>query len=145
MTLDAGFERVYTVTDYYDGPRRGIADFNGTPHLFVSEFENETQEFGMYRLSPVTDEVLELALEDWTIWRRWETAFHQGLTTTETHPALPEGRSRSLELEQLLQTALVPDENATREVNAVFKPRIDPDWNQLGARPLQVNWITRAC
>lgn len=41
-TLDASFERVYTVTDYHDGPRRGIADFNGKPHLFVSEFENAT-------------------------------------------------------------------------------------------------------
>ena len=144
MTLDSGFEKVYTVTGYYDGPRQGTADFNGTPHLFVSEFENETQEFGMYRVSPVTGEVFELALEDWAIWRRWETAFHKGLATTETHPALPEDRLRHLELEQLLQTALVLDENNVRNVEAVFRPRTDPDWNQLGARPLQVNWITPA-
>lgn len=98
----------------------------------------------MYRIGPVTDEVLELALEDWTIWKRWEAAFHQGLTTTETHPALLEDRSRHLELEQLLQTALVLDDNTTRDVGAVFKPRTDPDWNQIGARPLQVSWTTRA-
>ena len=139
MTLDAGFERVYTATDFYDGPRRGIADFNGKPHLFVSEFEDETQEFGMYRVSPVTEEVLKLALEDWAIWRRWETAFHQGLTTIETHPALPENGSRHLELAQLLQTAMVLDDNTTRDVGAVFKARIDPDWNQIGAHPLQVS------
>ena len=144
MALDAGFEQVYTVTDFYDGPRQGIADFNGKPHLFVSEFENETQEFGMYHVSLVTEEILELALEGWAIWRRWETAFHQGLTTTETHPALPEDRSRHLELELLLQTVLVLDENTARKVEAVFKLHIDPGWNQLGARPLQVNWTTRA-
>ena len=99
MTLDADSEKLYTVTEYYDGPRRGIADFNGTLHLFASEFENETQEFGLYRLSPVTEEVLPLAFEDWVTWRRWDTAFHQGFITIETHPALPEDTSRHLELE----------------------------------------------
>jgi hypothetical protein len=35
-----GFEKVYTVTDYYDDPRGGIADFCGKPHLYRSLFED---------------------------------------------------------------------------------------------------------
>lgn len=33
----AEFERVHTMEDYYDGPRRGIANFRGAPHLYESE------------------------------------------------------------------------------------------------------------
>lgn len=32
--LKPGYERFYTVLDYYDGPRKGIADFQGKPHLY---------------------------------------------------------------------------------------------------------------
>ena len=34
------FEVVYTVPDRYDGPRRGIADYDGHPHLFESEWRD---------------------------------------------------------------------------------------------------------
>jgi hypothetical protein len=32
--LKPGYERVYTVLDYCDGPRQGIADFQGKAHLY---------------------------------------------------------------------------------------------------------------
>jgi hypothetical protein len=35
--------RVYTVNDYYDGPRPGIADYQGRPHAYESQF-NESQQ-----------------------------------------------------------------------------------------------------
>src|SRR5687768_8510315 len=38
------FERVYTVTDYWDGPREGIADFQDVPHLYRSIFLKEDDE-----------------------------------------------------------------------------------------------------
>ena len=34
------FEIVHTVTDWYDGPRRGIAELHGQPHLFESEWQD---------------------------------------------------------------------------------------------------------
>ncbi|WP_438309544.1 hypothetical protein ACSHWO_00470 [Streptomyces sp. HUAS TT3] len=34
MLVRAGFERVYVEHDWYDGPRKGIADVQGTPHYF---------------------------------------------------------------------------------------------------------------
>ena len=30
------YETVHTMTDYYDGPRGGIAEVNGRPHLYTS-------------------------------------------------------------------------------------------------------------
>ena len=43
-----------------------------------------------FLLQPIDGQAFSLALEDWAIWRRWETAFHEGKTPHETHPALPE-------------------------------------------------------
>jgi len=28
------WDRVHTVNDYYDGPRRGIADVDGVPYIY---------------------------------------------------------------------------------------------------------------
>ena len=87
------FEVVYTVTDWNDGPRRGIANYLGKPHLFESDRRGgEDLDAHTFLLMPIDQETLTLALEDWDIWRRWEAAFHQGKTTQEIHPALPEDR-----------------------------------------------------
>jgi len=47
------FEIVYTCTDWYDGPRGGIADYQDVPHLFESEFGDfrGTRLCGPHRLS----------------------------------------------------------------------------------------------
>jgi hypothetical protein len=34
------FEIVHTIEEYYDGPRRGIANYNGKPHLYQSEWQD---------------------------------------------------------------------------------------------------------
>ena len=78
------WERVYTVNDFYDGPRLGVADYNGQPHLYESRWddsegrwEGEKGEEGYldnFWLSPITAEELVLVLEDWAIWERWEAA-----------------------------------------------------------------------
>ncbi len=34
------WECVYTVSEYYDGPRRGVADFRGRPHVYESQFSD---------------------------------------------------------------------------------------------------------
>ena len=103
------FEKVYTLPDWYDGPRRGIANFEGRPHLFESEFADLAGQQDVFVLSPVDDQTLALALEDWRIWRRWERAFHAGNTPKETHPALPEDRERWEQLQpQLVAAGIAP-------------------------------------
>ncbi len=43
------FETVYAVTDYYDGILAGVANFQGSPHVFVLEDEKVP----LYRLTPI--------------------------------------------------------------------------------------------
>ena len=111
------WETVYTVTDFYDGPRLGIANYHGQPHLYESRWDNskdrwegeqgEENDLDHYWLSPVTPEIFALALEDWAIWQRWEATFHAGKAYA-THPALPEERARHEQLQSLLGQALKP-------------------------------------
>ena len=108
--LKPGYEFVYTVTDYYDGPRKGIANFQGKPHLYECIFDESKDSYSdLFRLAPVDAETFQLAIEAWEIWRRWEFAFHSGETEMSTHPALPREAKRHEELKQLLDKALVID------------------------------------
>jgi hypothetical protein len=60
------YETVHTMTDYYDGPLRGIADCDGTPHVYKADWRLDEGASGdTYRLSPVPARVFELALETW--------------------------------------------------------------------------------
>ncbi|MEQ9459994.1 MAG: hypothetical protein RIG82_03445, partial [Phycisphaeraceae bacterium] len=95
---------VHTVIEYYDGPRRGIADFNGKPHFFESDFRDvDDGERDTFNLYPLSVELFLLAMEDWAIWLRWHDAYSTGTATIESHPALPEDRERHDELERLLR------------------------------------------
>jgi hypothetical protein len=135
------FERVLTMTDYYDGPRAGIAELDGVPHFYESEWSNSEDSYtDVFKLSPVPDEILPLALEGWQIWRRWEAAFHQGKTLQETHPALPEDRARHEELAVLLSGRL--GVNSARAIRACGTFRRRPDQSESGAGwpLLEVEW-----
>lgn len=69
------FERVHTMTAYYDGPRTGVADFEGVPHLYESEWNDTAHDFtDTFQLSAVDPETFQLVLEAWEIWLRWERA-----------------------------------------------------------------------
>ncbi len=89
------YDTVHTMTDYYDGPRRGIADVSGRPHVYTSTWADidTDEEEDVFELHAIDAETLSLALESWAIWLRWEEAFHDGQTNLHTHPALPEDRA----------------------------------------------------
>lgn len=90
QTDEPKWEAVYTVNDWYDGPRLGIADYNGQPYLYESRWDlakdywegegNDDNYRFHYWLSPVGPENFALALEDWSIWLRWDSAFREGRT-----------------------------------------------------------------
>ena len=101
-------DKVYTVEDYYDGPREGFADFEGRPHHYRCVFDADDWT-NTFRLTPVSEEVLKYALENWQTWLRWKAAFDSGKTDTSTHPALPEDRSRYLQVKDLVEQALAND------------------------------------
>ena len=139
------FETVHTMTDYYDGPRGGIADFLGVPHVYESTYADVADKPGVandvFRLSSVAPEIFELALEDWAIWLRWETAFHRGeLTPDDAHPALLVDRVRHEELKRLLSSQLVIAKHGWVLAHAEFRVRNAPNHSGLGFHPLEVAW-----
>ena len=129
------FEPVHTMTDWYDGPRRGVATVNGLPHIYESCWSDiDFDDDDVFLLSPISGEVFSAAIEDWEIWTRWEVAYKDGNTTIETHPALPEDRVRHAALAMILNERLVVDERQRMAATAVFRynadtePRMEAEW-----------------
>ena len=118
------FELVYTITDYYDGPIGGLADYQGSPHIYEvlwnAPRDSQSSDH-LFRLSPVDKDTLALALEDWGIWLRWEEAFQAGMIAQSTHPALPSERARHEELQVLLATRLVIDPDRSLVMRGEFR------------------------
>ena len=116
------WDRVYTVNDYYDGPRLGIADVDGVPNVYEAEFDHSTEEYGdTFFVSPVDEGLLALVLEDWEIWLRWNSAFKRGEVTVESHPALPEDRQRHEALKIAIGDRLRVDRAQAKYMRARFE------------------------
>ena len=80
-------EHVYVENEWYDGPRAGIADVNGIPHRFTSEWDEVGDEYlGTYLVWPVSAEELALEQEQWAIFVGWNDQFEAGTADTNSHP-----------------------------------------------------------
>lgn len=134
------FELVHTVTDWYDGPRRGIADCGGVPCLYESEWnDGEDTEAETFLLMPIDLDTFELALEDWAIWLRWLASFHWREATLETHPALPADSDRHETLRRLLGDRLTVQPDRAMRKRGLFQRPAGPAGNGAGWR-LEVLW-----
>jgi len=112
---------VYTVDDYWDGPRQGVANFRGEPHAYECIFDYVLDDWSnLFRLTPLGRDALEFAIEAWEIWRRWSTAHHAGKARLESHPALPHERQRYFQLKGLLDRIVIENESLSFVVNAEF-------------------------
>jgi len=63
LCFDQGvsWERVYTVNDYYDRPRLGVANVSGPPHIYESPFSELKDDFeDFFLVSPIDSELLRL-------------------------------------------------------------------------------------
>jgi hypothetical protein len=132
-------DRVLTMNDWYDGPRLGVAELDGAPHIYEREFERSTDEYAdTYFLSPIGAELLALLLEDWAIWCRWHEAYRRGDVALETHPALPAERARHEELAALIGDSLRTDPRNRHRYRGRFETPPDSRGTWSGARVL---WI----
>jgi hypothetical protein len=125
-------DRVLTIHDYYDGPRLGVAELNGIPHIYEAEFDHNTDEYGdTYFLSPIDRELLAFVMEDWEIWCRWDKAQKRGEAISETHPALPHERARHEELEHLIGSRLKANPANRKRYRGSFStpPECRGTWN----------------
>lgn len=101
------FERVFTVDDYYDGARSGIASYQGQPHHYLCEWDESRGDYSdTFRLTPIDEETFSLAMEQWSIWEHWEAAFRRGEVAQSTHPALPGSNPRYAELQRSIEARL---------------------------------------
>ena len=139
--LKPGYECVYTVSDYYDGPRKGIANYQGRPHLYECVFDEIKGNYSeLFWLAPVDFETFQLAMEDWAIWQRWELAYHSGKTEVDAHPALPHESARHAELQGILDKVLIIDQqNAITRIGR-FEALGNASLPKGVLRPLQVEW-----
>ena len=124
-------DRILTMNDYYDGPRLGVAELRGVPHIYEAEFDHSSEEYGdTYFLSPIEPSLLALVLEDWEIWLRWEAAHRRKDVTLESHPALPPERARHEELKSIIGERLKTDPNNRCYVKAKFSHvRSNSEWS----------------
>jgi hypothetical protein len=130
------WERVYTINNYYDGPRLGVADFGGKPHIFECRFDDVRDDWSDdFYLAEIDSELLALVLEDWEIWLRWRKSFDSGNATKDTHPALPQDRTRHETLKDKIGGRLKAPPDKSRIARARFR-HVD----LAGGEP-EVEWL----
>jgi hypothetical protein len=136
------FERVYAVWDYYDGPREGLADYRGQPHYFKNQWDEEADDWSAsFTLIPIDAETLDLAMEQWAIWRMWEQAFHGGQVQQQSHPGYGGRNPRYDELETILEARIPDTTPAQHAACGVF--RVAPGQQDMPVgvmRELEVEW-----
>jgi hypothetical protein len=138
-------EIVYMVWDLYDGPRSGIANFDGEPHYFRSISDPSGGYTDSFQLFPVNRALLSLASEQWNIYREWERKFHSGSETPESHPGHGGIHARYDEIEAEIDSALRDLSPRTGVFGAEFRQLVgQPDLPFGCLRELEVQWITRA-
>jgi hypothetical protein len=97
-------EQVHIENEWYDGPRAGIADIQGTPYRFKSRFDEKADEYlGTYLVWPANTEELALEQEQWAIFVRWNDDYERGIADVETHPGNAGVNKRWAELDALLK------------------------------------------
>ena len=80
-------EHVYVENEWYDGPRAGVADVQGVPHRFRSEFDHDEDDYlGTYLVWPISPLSLQLEIEQWQIYVAWNELFEAGKVDTDSHP-----------------------------------------------------------
>ena len=135
------FERVFTIWDYWDGPRSGIASYVGEPHYYKCG-ESEEGYSDEFFLAPVSAETFSLAMEQWAIWRDWEAAFHRGEVPESTHPALPGSNQRYAKIQALLDSQLSQLPHHRRKARARFRAEQGQANTPKGVlRELEVEWL----
>jgi hypothetical protein len=139
--LKPGYEEVFTVTEYYDGPRQGVANFKGQPHFYDCIWDEGRSNYSnLYSLTRIPPHIFDLAMEDWAIWEKWDSAFHTGRTTRESHPALPQDRARHEEIQAALDSTLKTDKETCIVQAGFFEVLGSPILAKGVIRPLLVKW-----
>lgn len=137
------FERVLMIWGVYDGPRTGIALHKGVPHYFRCEFDKQIDDYPeTFELCPVSSEFLDIAEEQWGIFREWENKFHHGLVPLETHPGHRGTNPKYDDLDDWLRDAIGQLKSLPEKFVPRFEALPDQDYLPVGIlRELKAAWI----
>lgn len=123
------FETVFTVWHYCDGVREGIANVAGQPHVFVSEWDDEYDDYGdAFLLKPITEQLFELAMADEAIRERWRADVDAGRTDYDRGPVSAADRARTDALKVLLADLVVDPVRSRQGYPFRRRPR---EWPEL--------------
>jgi len=99
-------EQVYVENEWYDGPRSGVADIDGRPHRFVSQWDETGNDYvDTFLVWPIEPDELALEREQWLIFVAWNDEYEAGRVGTDTHPAHPGSNARWDEIARTLKDA----------------------------------------
>lgn len=111
-------EHVFVENEWYDGPRAGVANVNGKPHRFVSQWDEERDDdLGTFLVWPIEPGELALETEQWEIFVRWNDQYAAGAAATDSHPGHRGTNQRWDEISALLATrrgSVSPDARRAR-------------------------------
>jgi len=135
-----GYELVFTVLEYYDGPRKGIASYRKAPHFFDCIINDKNEYSEKYFLTPLDDETYRLAMEASEIFRKWEIRFHDNKRTSKTSRAYLLDTKKYRAINRVLDKHLVtiPRQAIIRmgHFDVLGRPKLPKGV----IRPLQVKW-----
>lgn len=98
-------EKVYSIWDYHDGPRSGIANYDGSPHFFSCIFDEGVDEYStVFEITQISDELYNQCAEISAIFDTWKLKFEAGDATTATHPSRTD--DHCIKLDKLIGTQL---------------------------------------
>ena len=122
-------EKVYTIEDYYDGPRGGIANFNGKPHVYECLFDDLDDEYSNgFKLMEISEETLQIALKSWNLWIKWDDKQNKTKEEMDSHPVLPEDRELYDKLSAEIKKRLKIDDDKSLVADGTFES-VKKGWN----------------
>ncbi len=124
------YEKVITVSDYYDGPRQGVANFQGRPYFYdcilgKADYTNH------FQLTPIPTPSLKFIFEEDQISQRWQALRRSGAEVDDDKPYLPVDEARYLQLRSILAPLLKTDskQSVTREGHfRTIQGRLEVGW-----------------
>jgi hypothetical protein len=135
-----GYELVFTVEEFYDGPRKGVANYLGQPHYYDCIFSADEGYSELYRLTPINQRTFDHAVEAWEIWRKWEFAYHTKKVNLKSHPALRADTTKYKKMCRMLDSALKTNPAISITRKGHFAVIGEPKLPKGVLRPLQVRW-----
>jgi len=70
---------VWTVNDYFDGCKIGVADYENIHCIYERIFNEEKDDWtNNYFLTPISQSDFSLIISDWERWKEWRKNFDNG-------------------------------------------------------------------